>query len=249
MLAACWQEWQAAINSFPEDQWRDETLPIRVLEALDLLVFRSDPPIELTEAETALIVTAPFVREAVLASGLVQVAKANPLSLEETNQQTGLRSAIDKVHQSNPRLLRKAQHLQDQGRTADKDAVMTWLLHRCLLKTLELWMPESEGGHLSSNLLQSLQSVSQCSSRLTKETLIPKRLLELARCLFADFERIDRDDRPEALQSRLTVGGYSEEQQIREKMVAYLLKLAGLLAIDIRTLSDVFIDHIGLSDP
>ncbi|MEH1829400.1 MAG: caspase family protein [Nostoc sp.] len=249
VLAACWQEWKAAINSFPEDQWRDETLPIRVLEALDLLVFRSDPPIELTEAETALIVTAPFVREAVLASGLVQVAKANPLSLEETNQQTGLRSAIDKVHQSNPRLLRKAQHLQDQGRTADKDAVMTWLLHRCLLKTLELWMPESEGGHLSSNLLQSLQSVSQCSSRLTKETLIPKRLLELARCLFADFERIDRDDRPEALQSRLTVGGYSEEQQIREKMVAYLLKLAGLLAIDIRTLSDVFIDHIGLSDP
>ncbi|MEH2205265.1 MAG: caspase family protein [Nostoc sp.] len=249
VLAACWQEWKAAINSFPQDQWRDETLPIRVLEALDLLVFRSDPPIELTDAETALVVTAPFVREAVLASGLVQVAKANPLSLEETNPKTGLRSGIDKVHQSNPRLVRKAQRLQDQGRTGDKDIVMTWLLHRCLLKTLELWMPESEGGQLSSNLLQSLQSVSQCSSRLTKETLTPKRLLELARCLFADVERISRDDRPEALQPRLTVGGYSEEQQIREKMVAYLLKLAGLLAIDIRTLPDVLIDHIGLSDP
>jgi hypothetical protein len=32
-------------------------------------------------------------------------------------------------------------------------------------------------------------------------------------------------------------------------MLAYLLKLAGLLAIDIRTLSDVLVDHIGLSDP
>lgn len=249
VLAACWQEWQAGINAFPQDQWRDEALPSRVLEVLDLLVLRSDPPIELTDAETALVVTAPFVREAVLASGLVQVAKANPLSLEETNQQTGLRSAIDKVHQSNPRLVRKAQRLQAQGRAADKDAVMTWLLHRCLLKTLELWMPESEGGNLSSNLLKSLQSVSECSSRLSKETLTLKRLLELARCLFAGVERIDRDDRPEALQSRLAVGGYSEEQQIREKMVAYLLKLAGLLAIDIRTFSDVLIDHIGLSDP
>ncbi|OYD92469.1 hypothetical protein CDG76_23365 [Nostoc sp. 'Peltigera membranacea cyanobiont' 210A] len=249
ILAACWQEWEAAINSFPQDQWRDEALPIRVLEALDLLVFRSDPPIELTDAETALVVTAPFVREAVLASGFTQAAKVNPLSLEGTKPETVIRSAIDKVHQSNPRLVRKAQRLQDQDRTEDRDAVMAWLLHRCLLKTLELWMPESEGGSLSSNLLKSLESVSQCSSRLSKETLKPKRLLELARCLFADVERIDRDDRPEALQSRLTVGGYSEEQQIREKMVGYLLKLAGLLAIDIRTLSDVLIDHIGLSDP
>jgi hypothetical protein len=32
-------------------------------------------------------------------------------------------------------------------------------------------------------------------------------------------------------------------------MLAYLLQLAGLLAIDIRLLSDVIVDHIGLADP
>lgn len=72
VLAACWQQWQAAVKAFPQDSWRDEELPIRVLRSLELLIFRSNPPIELTTAETALIVTVPFVREAILASGMAQ---------------------------------------------------------------------------------------------------------------------------------------------------------------------------------
>jgi hypothetical protein len=249
VLAACWQQWQAAMRAFPQDSWRDEQLPIRVLDSLELLVFRSDPPVELTAAETALLVAVPFVREAVLASGVVQAAKANPLSLEETSAKTGCRSALDKVHQGQPRFVRKAQRLKEQGRITDKDAVMAWLMHQCLLRSLEVWQPESAGGYLSSDFTRALDNASCCRSRLVKETLARKRLLELARCMYADFERIDRDDRPDALQSRMTVGRYSEEQEIREKMLAYLLKLAGLLAIDGRTLSEVLVDHIGLADP
>lgn len=249
VLAACWQQWQAAVRTFPQDPWRDEELPIRVLESLGLLVFRSDPPVELTVAETALIVTVPFVREAVLASGVVQAAQANPLSLEEINPKIGFRSVLDKVHQAQPRFVRKAQRLKEQGRIADKDAVMAWLMHQCLLQSLEVWQPESAGGCLSSNFIRALDDVSCCRSRLVKETLARKRLLELTRCMYADFERIDRDDHPDALQFRVTVGRYWEEQEIREKMLAYLLKLAGLLAIDGRTLSDVLVDHIGLADP
>jgi len=249
VLTACWQQWQAAIRTFPQDPWRDEGLPIRVLDSLELLVFRSDPPVELTAAETALVVAVPFVREAVLASSVVQAATANPLSLEETSSKTGFRSALDKVHQGQPRFVRKAQRLKEQGRIADKDAVMAWLMHQCLLRSLEVWQPESAGGYLSSDFITALDNASCCRSRLVKETLARKRLLEFARCMYADFERIDRDDRPDALQFRLTVGRYHEEQQIREKMLAYLLKLAGLLAIDGRTLSEVLVDHIGLADP
>ena len=123
---------------------------------------------------------------------------------------------------------------------------MTWLMHRCLLKTIEFWMPESDSGYLVENFVEALGNYSNCQSRLVKETLQAKRILELARCTLVDIERIDRDDRPEPLQSSLIVGSYREEQQIREKMLAYLLKLAGLLAIDIRTLSDVLADHIGV---
>jgi len=249
VLAACWQQWQAAVRAFPQDSWRDEELPIRVLRSLELLIFRSNPPIKLTDAEIALVVTIPFVREAVLANGIAQAAKVSPLALEAISPKNKLRDALDKIHQAQPRFVRKAERLRDQGRTADKDAVMTWLLHLCLWKNLETWQPESTGGYLTDSFIKALDSTEGCRSRLVKETLTSQRLLELAYCIYADFERIDRDDRPNALQARLIVGSYREEQVIREKMLAYVLKLAGLLAIDIRTLSDVLVDHIGLADP
>jgi hypothetical protein len=251
ILAACWQQWQAAIRALPKDPWRDEKLPIRLLEKLDMLVSGSDPPVVLTQAETALVLTVPFVREAVLASGVVQAAQVNPLALEETRPKTGFRLALDKSHQGQPRFLRKAQRLQEQGCIAEKDAVMSWLMHRCLMRSLELWLPEAEGGYLSDNFIAALEDARRCKCRLAKETLVPERLLELARCVFADLERIDRNDRPNALQSKLTVVGrsYREEQEIREKMLAYLLKMAGLLAVDGRSLSDVLVDHVGLADP
>jgi len=250
ILAACWQQWQAAIRALPKDPWRDEKLPIRILEKLDMLVSGSEPPVALTQAEIALVLTVPFVREAVLASGIVQAAQVNPLALEETSPKTGFRLALDKSHQGQPRFLRKAQRLQEQGCIAEKDAVMSWLMHRCLMRSLELWQPEAEGGYLSDDFIAALEDARRCKCRLAKETLVPKRLLELARCLFSDLERIDSDER-NALQSRLTVVGrsYREEQEIREKMLAYLLKMAELLAIDGRTLSDVLVDHVGLADP
>ena len=249
MLAACWQQWQAAVRAFPQDAWRDEKLPIRVLDALELLVLRSNPSIDLTAAETALIVTVPFVREAILASGIVQAAKINPLSLEVISPDNKLRNALDKIHQTQPRFIRKAKRLGHQKRTADKDAVMAWLLHLCLLKTLDIWQSESTGGLLADDFIKVLDSAKSNRLRLVRETLTRQHLIGLAYCMYADLECIERDDHPNTPQTRLIVGSYHEEQIIREKMLAYLLQLAGLLAIDIRTLSDVLVDHIGLADP
>ena len=249
IVTACWQQWQTTIRVFPQDPWRDGELPLRVLNTLDLLVFRSDPPIELTLAETALVITVPFVREAVLANGVSHAAGADPLSWDCISSPVSCRAALEKEHQAQPRFIRKAQRLKDQGQLAEKDAVMAWLLHRCLLKTLAIWLPELEGGYLANHFYKALDHSNTRGPSLAKEALTRNRLLELARCMFADPERIDRDDRPDALQARTTVGQYREEQVVREKMLAYLLKLAGLLAIDTRMLSEVIVDHIGLSDP
>jgi len=249
IVTACWQQWQTTIRVFPQDPWRDGELPLRVLNTLDLLVFRSDPPIELTLAETALVITVPFVREAVLANGVSHAAGADPLSWDCISSPVSCRAALEKEHQAQPRFIRKAQRLKDQGQLAEKDAVMAWLLHRCLLKTLAIWLPELEGGYLANHFYKALDHSNTRGPSLAKEALTRNRLLELARCMFADPERIDRDDRPDALQARTTVGRYREEQVVREKMLAYLLKLAGLLAIDTRMLSEVIVDHIGLSDP
>ncbi|MBE9065318.1 caspase family protein [Leptolyngbya cf. ectocarpi LEGE 11479] len=248
VVGVCWQQWQAAIRAFPDDAWRDERLPIRVLEALEMLVLWSNPAIQLSAAEIALVIAVPFVREAVLASSIVQAAAVAPLSLERVQSASKLRQALEKIHQTQQRFERKAKRLQDQNRLSDKDTVMTWLLHQCLFKTLEVWLPASQGGYLADELLTSLGSA-QGQSRLVRETLKPQRLLELAYCMYADLERIDNDERSNALHNRLVVGSYREEQTIREKIVAYLLQLAELLAIDIRKLPEVLVDHIGLADP
>ena len=249
IVRICWQKWQEVIQAFPQDAWRDQQFPLRMLESLDLLISRSEPPIKLTEAETALIIAVPFIREAVLANGVIEAAKANPLSLDQKGMKVDFRNALDKLHQSQPRFIRKAKRLLEQERTTDKDSVMTWLMHRCLLKTIEIWLAKSDSGYLSDEFINELENFDKNKPVLVKETLQAKRLLELARCNLVDIERIDRDDRPDPLQNKVTVGTYRNEQDIREKMLAYLLKLAGLLAIDIRSLSDVLIDHIGLSDP
>ena len=256
VVSACWQQWQASIQALPEDAWRDENLPIRALELLGMVVppsgSDSDGPTGLSLAETALIITVPFVREAVLASGMVQSRRLEPLSLERSElthvSNDKLYGALDKQHKTQPRFMRKAQRLQDQNRIVDKNAVMAWLLHRCLFKTLDIWEPESEGGYLADELVRVLDSTARHRWRLVKETLTRQRVLELAYCMYADSERIDRSDRPNALQN-YTVGTYGKEQNIREQLLAYLLKLAGLLAIDIPNLSDVLVDHIGLADP
>ena len=249
IIAICWQQWQRAVSRLPNDPWRDAELPIRVLESLDLLVLRSDPQVKLSSAETALIVTIPFLREAVLASGIVHAAEANPLVLGKSDTLSTFRDALDKTHQGQLRFVRKAQRLEDRGCLDDKNAILAWLMYQCLFTSLELWQPKSEGGYLSETFIGSLDQIRCCSSRLVQETLSRKRLLELAQCVFSNLERIDRDDRPGGLQTKLTVGRYREEQIIREKMLAYLLHLAGALAVDFRLLSDVLVDHIGLSDP
>jgi hypothetical protein len=249
IVRICWQKWQEAIQSLPQDVWRDQQFPLRMLASLELLISRSDPTITLSAAETAIIIAVPFIREAVLANGVIEAVKADPLSLDEKGIKVDFGSALDKLHQSQPRFIRKAKRLQEQGRKTDKDAVMIWLMHRCLLKTIEIWMAKPDSGYLSDEFINELENFDKNKPVLVKETLQAKPLLELARCTLVDIERIDRDDRPNSLHNKLTVGTYRDEQDIREKMLAYLLKLAGLLAVDIRTLSDVLVDHIGLSDP
>ena len=249
ILRACWKQWQNSIIALPQDEWRDEKAPIRVLESLELLVLRSNPSIELTIAETALAIVSPFVREAVLANGIVHAAKVEPLSLQPHHSKDRFRNALDKIHQAQPRFIRKAERLENQNRAFEKDAIMSWLLHLCLLKSLEIWQPESSNGYLSNDFINALSNTQENQSRLVRETLTKRRLLEFAYCMYADFERVERNNRSEDLKVRLVVGSYREEQVIREKMLACLLKLASSLAIDTRTLSDVIVDHIGLADP
>jgi hypothetical protein len=64
-------------------------------------------------------------------------------------------------------------------------------------------------------------------------------LEQLARSIVWEHETIDSRDLNQEV-------GFPTKQNIRMRMLCYLLKLAGLLAIDVRTLSDVLVDSIAL---
>ena len=243
----CWRQWDAFANATPTDPWHDEFLPVRVLKALSTLVYRSDPPVELTAGEIALAITAPFIREAVIASGAAKAAAVNPLSLEITGvTEEGPRAELEKIFNSFPQLLRKASRLVSQGKGDDQAALAYWLMYRSVLRNPRIWLPQPTGA-LPESIVSAFKSFED--SNVATDTLTLRRVLELSKCVYGDPERIERHDRPDALQEELFLGGDTLQRRVREKLAAYLLVIAGRLAIDPRLLSDVLVDHLGLADP
>lgn len=250
LVDVCRQQWQQAESALPDDPWRDEYFPLRMLERIEFLVSRCED-LELSVSETAILLVAPFVREAVLASAVTAAAQANPYSMEATGSAEGFRGHLEKIHLSFPQLIRKIERLQnqkDEEAQIDQQAIATWLMYRSILRTPEVWMDPP--GYIPTDLLDLIEEFKQGSDAVIRDTFSRHRLLEIARCINTDLERIERGDRPSALQREdFAAAGSSNEQGIREKMLAYLVNLAGWMAIDPRILSEVLVDHVGLNDP
>lgn len=246
IVKVCRSEWEKSARSTP---WDDEDLPLRVLRCLGLLAFRSEPMITLSAAECALSVVAPFVREAVIAGGVKNAMAANPFSLDISGvTEEGPRFELEKTYAAVPQFVRKAKRLDEQGKAADRDALVTWLLNKSVMRTSQVWLP-SPLGSMPDQLKQAFEPLEKSDGLPVREILSLDRAVEMARCVFGDPERIERQDRPDSLNDEIYLGGAAPERRVREKLVAYLLVLAGHLAIDPRLLSDVIIDHLGLTDP
>jgi hypothetical protein len=249
IVSACWRQWSLAREKLQQEPWypwQDESFPIRVLKELEKLLPQSaretDTAPKLTPAEIALVIAAPFVCEAVLANGLVKALESNPnpLSLDKTNTGNDLQIALGQVHRLHQRLVRKVQQFTENGLVLESDAVKAWLLYRCLLRTSKIWTSEPTG-YLSTNFVNDLLQSSRSESSLTTRTLLQILLEQLARSILWEHETIDSRDLNQEV-------GFPTKQNIRMRMLCYLLKLAGLLAIDVRTLSDVLVDSIAFAD-
>jgi hypothetical protein len=236
------EQWDRAEAALPGDQWRDRSYPLRVLESIELLVGAS-PDLKLSASETAVAIAAPFVREGVYACGIEAMSEAAPLDLNDETvlRRTRLGRRLVETHQSYPRLIRSAQAGPKQPA---HDAIACWLLHRCLMRDPALWQPEPDGS-ITSKLWEALESADR---RAAQHGLTRDRLIELARCLSADGTRIQRRDRPSALQIRLLFESDGVKTEVREQVVAYLLCVASWMALDVRIMPDLLADHVGLSD-
>jgi hypothetical protein len=252
IVSRCRKEFLGARALFDDDPWLDESLPVRTVEQIEVLVRQYvdareglEGPV-LCPAECALLLCAPFVREGVLAAAR-RAALEDPGAAARVWEGARPR-ALQVARQSMPQIVRKADRLGERNLPERQRDVAAWLLHRAFLHAAEVWVPGSDAA-LPQAILGELPLPDDPSSTAGK-TLDRGRLLAMARCVACDPERLqrrDEHDRPE-LEDRVElppVEGHPLE--IREQVVGALLCLAGRLAIDVRALGHVLVDHVGLS--
>jgi nucleotide-binding universal stress UspA family protein len=241
VVQQCRALWERSCHEAAYDPWRDENLPLRVAEYTELLV--SESGVKLYPAETALLLAAPFVREGVLAAQVSAFrAEADPYDVRDTGTASGLRGRLETTYRSMAQHVRRAQRLKEGGKEKKQahDAVASWLLHRCIFRLPTLWKDR-----------QDLFANGEEESRMgvSHEALSPSRLIAFARWVGGDAGRLENTDnrkQVDGLQDEVTLGVRTPYRTtLREKLVGGILALAGRLGVDVRTLSDVLVEHVG----
>ncbi|MBN6055206.1 caspase family protein, partial [Nonomuraea sp. RK-328] len=203
-----------------DDPWTDRNHPVRVLaRVLELLADAA----ELTLPEAALLVAAPFLRERVIAEGVWLAAGVAPATFARTYK-PGARGDLELTHEMHQHLLQRAEGLASRGMGQARDALAMWLVHQWLATGSALWRgPAAE---------------TACAEgvRLLGGVPMPARerlgLVEtLVRAVGADPAEPLPGDRP-----------YLDG---RWRALAWALRLAGLLAADVRRMPSVIADHVG----
>ncbi|HEX8065263.1 MAG TPA: caspase family protein [Thermoleophilaceae bacterium] len=209
------------------DPWSDRNFPIRCLENATLLL---GPEVQLHPAEVAMLVAAPFVREAMFATGILHFL---PGDRDDTSSE--VREQVDAACQLFPRLDAKRRRLPSE----ESHAVKSWLIHRAILRRVELW-EDPKLGALTERLGRTVDVP-------IKAKTTGRQLQALAMHVAAGRDELQREsdsDRPELEPSYKIVRTDGRQIVLRSKALAALLALAGQLAVDPRLLSDVVPSHL-----
>lgn len=241
---------------FGDDPWYSESYSVRVLRLVEELA----EGIKLTLPEVALAVTAPFVRECAYAAAVEFHLIAKPLdltvdlsSLSPLAEQRRLH--IETTYRSIPNLIRRSQALRAsatrwgrRGRSRRLAArnLALWAFYRHLARSGVQWQP-APAGSLPANAAQVAIPTTTGDDNYIREALSRRRLIKLAQYIRSDTDRLLRRDVQDPLENIVKI--HESGDQIRERLIAALLCLAGWMAIDTTAVSDVVADHIGVGDP
>jgi hypothetical protein len=233
------------------DPWTDQNYPGRVLHFTELLLRdvgllpAADPapgagktvaPVEsLWPGESALLLAAPFLREAVLAEGIREAAGIDPAKLDRTYV-PGPRSDLELTHELHQHLVRRATGLRQRAATAGPapgpaaaDQLAMWLVHRWLSSRASLW----EGAAADQVYGWAKPLIADCAGSAGDH--------EVPRLLQAMLLAVGAEPADERLVAKLTSAYVND----RWKLLAAVLWLAGILAVDPRRLPPVVADLIG----
>ncbi|WP_405655117.1 caspase family protein [Streptomyces sp. RK9] len=227
-----------------EDPWADDTYPVRLL--CDRLPALLPDGAKLSAVEVAVLVAAPFLREAAWAERLSQAAEFGPGSLERVPGADAHRRHYEQVGDQYARVARKVAECHARERPQDAVAVTMWLVHRWVADRFETddeAVPAPCADALATALLGGAAPAQD-------------RVAELSGLMRAAAEGIGLDEplddsgAPRDVERGpakvLLPGGY---QPLRMRPLAALLRLAGVLSLDVRTFPEVVAEHLAVSDP
>ncbi|NEC85844.1 caspase family protein [Streptomyces sp. SID12501] len=229
-----------------DDPWNDPGLPTRTVRRVmpELLHGGADR----SPVETGLLVALPFLREAMWARKLSRLSEVDPFDLDPVRQnenRSKMRNELQYVHESHPQLLRKARGHGRRGETEAHRALASWLAHRWVAEQL-VDPPDSGGLELIGRLARALLGPGQDH----QEQLDEVRWLLAKSIRFLADDPVDLPSYNRYLADAPTALTTAEERcPVRLWSVLGLVRLAGLLAADIRQFPDVLPDHVGVADP
>ncbi|MEU1472160.1 caspase family protein [Streptomyces sp. NPDC005761] len=234
------------------DPWADDGYPVRVLTTglrplLAPSVTQGGPTLD--PCELAVLMAAPFVREAVYAMGVKEAAAAEPFRLDPATGELGADAAridLEHTYAAHPLIWRKGRELASRDAGKEADAVAAWLMHRHVLGREELWDVYAPG--LLRPLASAMLGISEDSARFAefldglmrvcRQTAVPP-----SQPYAGEREPADGPQRPSELVPPV---GPSERWRLRE--LSWLIGLAGLLGGDLRDMPGVMVDNIGVMD-
>lgn len=232
-LAAARRRSAAAL---PDDPWQDGDFALRMSEQVKSLVGFLPEGERLTGAEAALLVTTPFLHDALWAGIAAAERGVHPGDLEPSQDASSDRAAFERFSQTYAQPHRRALVAIRAGRREAAAELGWWLLHRWIGRRPAAYQPAT-----IEALIRGPEGQTQdLAGALDDEP--QKRLAELLRAIRADPAFLNRHDRPEALVSQ-------DRHGTRERLVAFLLTIARWLAIEATVLPEVIGEHLGIGDP
>ncbi|WP_217185559.1 caspase family protein [Streptomyces sp. AC495_CC817] len=245
-------KWRAGALVGMPDPWADDDYPVRVLtRGLRPLLAPSQTrggPL-LDAGEFAALAAAPFVREAVYAMGIKDMAAVDPFQLDPATGDAGRepeRVDLEHTFAAHSLLRRKGRELAGRGREEDAEAVAAWLLHRHVGAKEELL--DAYAPQLLAPLAKAIIGASATPARIGELTdelvrvcrqtaVVPSQPFQGERVPVDSRWRLDEVVRPD---------GTSERWRPRE--LSWLIGVAGLLGVDLRQLPGVLVDNVGITD-
>jgi caspase domain-containing protein len=248
-----------ASSILPQQRWRVRDAPFRMLERInDHLVSR----VKVEPAELALLLAVPFAYEVVLASAEIALAAQglvlDPLSTEEFTGASRFWRAWRLACLNDEAAHRQIQRLKEGDETEAAEDVAAWRLSAFCHRAGELWDPVDattpHSGWVAdevTNVVALVPLEEVRSDPRVPAILTSRRLLRLARLMFAAFEDVTFDPSGQlesSLDDDLRFGEGAAELRLNEIKTVHLLNIGARLSLDARRLPPVLAEHLGSDD-